>query len=112
MKKLLASLLGVAVFATISVAKEKDFVVSFGNGGLSKYSVEDNICFTYVFNYADNPKQVSKNMNDVVIYVIQTVKKTYQKKADGFINITTNWQVAPDNRKIVYQVCGDLIKQK
>ncbi len=111
MKKLLTAVLAVAVVSSASMAKEK-FVISFGNGGMTKYTVEDNICYTYVFNYSDNPKQVSKNMNDVVIFVIQAVKKNFAKKADGFINIRTNWQVAPDNRKIVYQVCGDIVKRK
>ncbi len=111
MRKTLAVALTVVVLSTVSLAKEK-FVISFGNGGMSKYTVEDNICYTYVFNYSDKPKQVSKNMNDVVIFVIQTIKKNFEKKADGFINIRTNWQVAPDNRKIVYQVCGDLVKRK
>ncbi len=102
------------MFFGISTAKEKSnkFIVSFGNGGVEKYTVVDNICFTYVFPYSDKPKEVSKNMNDVVMFVIQTIRKKYSKNSSGFINMRTNWQVAPDNRKILYQICGDLIKVK
>lgn len=99
---------------SISTAKEKtnQFIISFGDGGLDKYKIVDNICFTYVFPFSDKPKEVSKNMNDVVMFVIQTIRQKYSKNSNGFINMKTNWQVAPDNRRIIYQICGDLIKAK
>ena len=107
-------ILGIALSSVLMVSGAfagSKFIVSFGDGGFSKYEIVDNTCYTYSLNYPKTDAEVSKLMNSVIVVVVQNAKKAYAKKADGFINIRPKWQVVY-GKKIIYQVCGDIIKKK
>jgi len=108
--KILGSILSAVIMFSGAFAGGK-FIVSFGDGGFGKYKIVDNTCYNYSLNYPKTDAEVSKLMNSVIVVVVQNAKKTYANKADGFINIKPKWQIVY-GKKIIYQVCGDIIKKK
>ena len=109
MKKIIAILIATGAFAVS--ATEKEFVVSFGNGGLSSYKVIDNTCFSYIMAYPKTDKTVPNIMNEAVLRSFAKAKKDFSNKYDGFINVKVNMQFI-NKRLIIYQICGDLIRRK
>lgn len=107
---LIAGLVSFTFFNGIN-AKDNDFTVSFGNGGIQSYQVVDNSCYGYVINYPKDEKTLSDMMNKVVFSTIIQAKKQFSKDNDGFINIDVKWQYI-GKEKIVYQICGDVIRRK
>jgi len=94
----------------LASAKGKDFTVSFGNGGLKNYFVVDNACYVYTINYPKDEKQLSQLMNNVLTSSVVSAKRKFSPENDGFINIRIHWQFI-GKEKIIYQVCGDIIKR-
>lgn len=89
----------------------KEFTVSFGEGGLKKYKVIDNTCFSYIIGYPKTDKTVPNIMNEAVLKSVAKAKKEFSKDYDGFINVKVHMQFI-DKRMIIYQICGDLIRRK
>lgn len=111
LKIFLACLFLILFFVAVNVfAAEKDFIISFGNGGFSTYKVADNTCYVYTLNYPADEKQLSQLMNNVLTSSVASAKKQYAKDNDGFINIKVIWQFL-GKEKIVYQICGDIVKK-
>lgn len=92
-------------------AKENDFTVSFGNGGIQNYQVIDNSCYVYLINYPKDEKNLSDIMNKVLFSTIAQAKKQFSKDNDGFINMDVKWQFIGKER-LVYQICGDVVRRK
>ncbi len=108
---MLAALLVIcALFPPGVPAADKDFVVSFGTGGMATYKVVDNTCFVYTLGYPKEEKQVSQLMNNVLTDSIGKARKQFSKQNDGLVNVKVAWQVL-GKEKIVYQVCGDVVKK-
>lgn len=107
---LIISLIFVVFLTSASVAAEKDFVVSFGNGGFSSYRVVDNACYVFTLNYPADERQLSQLMNEVITASVLAARKQYARDNDGFINVKVQWQFLGKER-IVYQVCGDIVKR-
>ncbi|ACO03328.1 hypothetical protein PERMA_1036 [Persephonella marina EX-H1] len=42
---------------------------------------------------------------------LKQAKDAYEKKADGYINIKVMWQFI-GTKRIIYQVCGDIVRRK
>jgi len=91
-------------------AAERDFIVSFGNGGFSTYRVVDNACYVYTLHYPADEKQLSHLMNQVITASVAAARRQYAKDNDGFINVKVQWQFLGKER-IVYQVCGDIVRR-
>ncbi len=94
-----------------TVAKDKEFVVSFGNGGLKSFVVKDNTCFSYIMGYPKTDKTVPNIMNEAVLSSLAEARKKFSKEYDGFINVRVQMQFV-DRKMIIYQICGDLIRRK
>ncbi|HHG73901.1 MAG TPA: hypothetical protein ENK22_02560 [Persephonella sp.] len=109
MKKITAALVLTGVLAGFSFGK--DFTVSFGEGGFTKYKVIDNTCFSYIIGYPKTDKTVPNIMNEAVLKSIARARKDFSKKYDGFINVRVHMQFI-DKKMIIYQICGDLIRRK
>jgi len=92
------------------LADAKGFTASFGNGGMERYDVGDNVCYGYMIKTQKNKNLVAL-LNQVLTVSIQKVKKSYAKQYDGFINIRYRWGTY-GNDTILYQVCGDLVKRR
>ncbi|WP_207145058.1 hypothetical protein [Persephonella atlantica] len=110
MKKIITAVL-VAGVLTVGTAKEKNFTVSFGDGGFKNYRVIDNTCFSYIMGYPKTDKTVPNIMNEAVLSSLAKARKNFSKEYDGFINVRVYMQFI-DKRMIVYQICGDLIRRK
>ncbi|WP_456393369.1 hypothetical protein [Persephonella sp.] len=110
MKKIIALILTGALIGS-TYGSEKDFVVSFGDGGFKQYKVVDNTCFSYIIGYPKTDKTVPNIMNEAVLSSFAAIKKDFKKKYDGFINVHIFMQFI-DRKAIIYQVCGDLIRRK
>jgi hypothetical protein len=105
MKAIKFSLLLSAIALTANAAS---FTVSFGDGGFKNYKVIDNICYGYAIPVKEN-KTLVKMINQAVTLSVSKAKKSYAKKAKGFINIKFHW--APLGQKgLLYQICGDVVK--
>lgn len=98
------------ILSIITISNAKDFIASFGNGGISNYKIVDNTCSVYVINYEKIKNSLPQALNQMVMASIKNARKAYEKQGDGYINITTSTQVI--NGKIIYQVCGDIIRRK
>jgi len=101
------------IVLTISIAtlsNAKDFIASFGNGGISSYKIIDNTCSVYVINYEKIKNSLPQALNQMIMTSIRNAKKAYNKQGDGYLNISTSTQVI--DKKIIYQVCGDIIRRK
>ncbi len=109
MKKIITALVLTGVLTGFSFGK--DFTVSFGEGGINKYKVIDNTCFSYIIGYPKTDKTVPNIMNEAVLKSIAKAKKEFSKKYDGFINVHVYMQFI-DRKMIIYQICGDLIRRK
>jgi hypothetical protein len=107
---LAALLLIFAAFPPEAPAGENDFVVSFGTGGMATYKVVDNTCFVYTLSYPKDEKQISELMNNVLTDSIGKARKQFSKQNDGLVNVKLAWQIL-GKEKIVYQVCGDVVKK-
>ncbi|OPY70901.1 MAG: hypothetical protein A4E57_00216 [Syntrophorhabdaceae bacterium PtaU1.Bin034] len=117
MKSLMAAMVMIAslslmflLFPSDSPAAEKNFIVSFGTGGMSTYKVVDNTCFVYTLGYPKEEKQISQLMNNVLTDSIGQAKKQFAKENDGLVNVKVFWQFLGKER-IIYQVCGDVVKK-
>jgi hypothetical protein len=111
LKILLSCLFLILFFASVNVsAAERDFIISFGNGGLSTYTVVDNACYVYTLHYPADERQLSQLMNNVLTSSVASARRQYAKDNDGFINIKIVWQFLGKER-IVYQICGDIVKK-
>jgi hypothetical protein len=93
-----------------AVAAEKDFIVSFGTGGMTSYRVVDNTCFVYTLGYPKEEKQISQMMNNVLTDSIGQARRQFAKNNDGLVNVKVAWQFLGKER-IIYQVCGDVVKK-
>lgn len=93
-----------------AVAAEKDFIVSFGTGGMASYKVVDNTCFVYTLGYPKEEKQISQMMNNVLTDSIGQARKQFARDNDGLVNVKVAWQFLGKER-IIYQVCGDVVKK-
>ncbi|WP_456465102.1 hypothetical protein [Persephonella sp.] len=111
MKKFGISLLIAGIISVSAFAKGNDFIFSFGNGGLTSYKVQDNSCYVYVFNYPKNEKKISDIINRALMTSLLRAKKQFSKDNDGFINIKTHLKFI-GKEKIIYQVCGDVIRRR
>ncbi|MDQ7055933.1 MAG: hypothetical protein Q9M89_05460 [Persephonella sp.] len=109
MRKIITAVLLAGVLT--AGAKEKDFTVSFGDGGLKKYSVVDNTCFSYIMGYPKTDRTVPNIMNEAVLSSLAKARKNFSRDYDGFINVKVFTQFI-DKRMIIYQICGDLIRRK
>jgi hypothetical protein len=107
---LAALLLVLAAFPAGAPAGENDFIVSFGTGGITTYKVVDNTCFVYTLGYPKEEKEVSQLMNNVLTDSIGKARKQFAKQNDGLVNVKVAWQIL-GKEKIVYQVCGDVVKK-
>jgi len=107
-KRMLA--LALAMGAMTVMGKTK-FLVSFGDGGLKKYEVVDNTCYVYTIKYPKKDTDLPKIMNDVLVSSVINAQRQYGKKGDAFINIRVSWQVVGKER-LIYQVCGDIVRRK
>ncbi len=117
MKTFATALLAVASFFAVclvvsspSIAAEKDFIVSFGTGGMGSYRVVDNTCFVYTLGYPKEEKQISQMMNNVLTDSIGQARRQFAKDNDGLVNVKVAWQFLGKER-IIYQVCGDVVKK-
>jgi len=108
MKTLMKILLIALIASTASYAKSKRFVVSFGDGGYSRYTVKDNICYGYLIQPKEK-KMLMRAINRAMNLSIAKAKESYGKKANGFINIRFK-MVNVGNDAVIYQVCGDIVK--
>lgn len=91
-----------------SLGFPKDLMISFGDGGLQRYEVVDNVCYSFILK----PKDVSKTplaLSQAVKRTLLDVKKKFSDKADAFINLRVFFTQVGD--VILYQVCGDLVKE-
>ena len=104
------SLILVLGIGTDSFAKEK-FIISFGDGGFGKYEIVDNTCFGYVMGYPKTDKTLPNILNEALMRSLKQAKDAYEKKADGYINIKVMWQFI-GTKRIIYQVCGDIVRRK
>ncbi len=86
------------------------FIVSFGDGGLKSYKIVDNTCYVYTVKYPKKDSDLPKIMNDVLVSSVINAQKQYGKKGNAFINIRVSWQLVGDKR-LVYQVCGDIARR-
>ena len=111
MKRLGVSLLVLGMIAATVFAKGKDFTFSFGNGGFTSYKVQDNSCYVYVFNYPKNEKKISDIINRALMTSLFRARKQFSKDNDGFINIRTHLKFIGKD-KIVYQICGDVVRRR
>ncbi|WP_456383448.1 hypothetical protein [Persephonella sp.] len=109
--KMIIALLLTGALITLASAKEKEFIVSFGAGGLEKYRVVDNTCFSYIMGFPKSDKTVPNVMNEAVLGSLAKARKNFSEKFDGFINIRVFMQFI-DRKMIIYQICGDLIRRK
>jgi len=109
MRKKIILLLALTVL--LSTAYAKEFTISFGNGGFKEYSVKDNSCYVYVLNYPKDEKKLSEIINRAIITSLFRARKQFSKNYDGFINITTHLHFI-GKEKIIYQVCGDIVRRK
>lgn len=116
MKTSVTALFAVASFFAMclgsfpSIAAEKDFIVSFGTGGMASYKVIDNTCFVYTLGYPKEEKQISQMMNNVLTDSIGQARKQFARENDGLVNVKVAWQFLGKER-IIYQVCGDVVKK-
>lgn len=99
-----------SILSLILLANAKDFIASFGNGGITDYKIIDNTCSVYVINYEKIKNSLPQALNQMVMASIKNARKAYKRQGDGYINISTSTQVI--NEKIIYQVCGDIIRRK
>ncbi len=100
----------ILILSIATLSNAKDFIASFGNGGISNYKIIDNTCSVYVISYEKIKNSLPQALNQMIMASIKNVRKAYNKKGDGYINISTSTQVI--NEKIIYQVCGDIIRRK
>jgi len=49
-------------------------------------------------------------MNNVLTDSIGKARKQFSKQNDGLVNVKLAWQIL-GKEKIVYQVCGDVVKK-
>ncbi len=96
---------------SIKTFAEKRFIISFGDGGFVKYEIVDNTCFGYVMGYPKTDKTIPNILNEALMRSLKQAKDTYEKKADGYINIKVMWQFI-GTKRIIYQVCGDIVRRK
>ncbi|WP_457642473.1 hypothetical protein [Persephonella sp.] len=89
----------------------KDFIISFGEGGFKSYKIIDNTCYGYVMGYPKTDKTLPNIMNEAIMRSLKQAKNSYEKKAEGFINIKVMWQFI-DKKMIIYQLCGDIVRRK
>ena len=86
------------------------FLVSFGDGGLKSYTIVDNTCYVYTVKYPKKDSDLPKIMNDVLVSSVINAQRQYGKKGNAFINIRVSWQLM-ENKRLVYQVCGDIVRR-
>ncbi len=107
----LMGLLLVCLSVSVPVyAGDQNFVVSFGTGGMPTYRVVDNTCFVYTLAYPKEEKEISQLMNNVLTDSINQARKQFSQQNDGLVNMKIAWQFL-GKEKIVYQVCGDVVKK-
>ena len=99
------------VLISNAYSKESDFTISFGNGGFQNYTVVDNSCYIYLINYPKDEKTLSNILNKILFSTITEARKRFSKDNDGFINIDVKLEFIGKER-IVYQICGDVIRRK
>lgn len=109
MKKVLISLILMGM-VSVGFAKDKDFTISFGNGGFEKYKVYDNSCYVYVFKFPKSEKEISDIINKALMTTLFRAKEQFSKENDGFINVRTHLNFI-DKELIIYQICGDVVRR-
>jgi hypothetical protein len=121
-KGLMATLLLVVLHLTNGQAADRDFVVSFGNGGMQSYTVVQNIClveavqmpikFT-VWSPANEMKaHADRTMATVLANATEHIRKQFGAKNDGFINMHITQQMTGDSCVSLYHICGDLVQRQ
>ncbi len=110
MKRVFTTLLVIGI-AAAALGKGKDFTISFGDGGFKTYKVIDNSCYVYIFKYPKNEKNISNLINKALMTTLLRARKQFSKENDGFINIKTHLKFL-DKDRIIYQICGDVVRRR